>query len=187
VRAAAVSALAALVVAAVVLIVSDSGPRVGTPRKGTNTERLASVQSNRYDYWRVAVDTFADHPLKGAGSGAFGVEWLQRRTVAESVRDAHSLWLETAAELGLLGLAALAALVGGLVLAALRGAPAAALGALAAWAVFASMDWAWEMPTLSLIALILAGMVLAAVERDPEPAEPAVQQSRAPAEAAAAA
>ena len=39
----------------------------------------------------------------GIGTGSFRVEWLLRRDRDESVRDAHSLYLETAAELGLVG------------------------------------------------------------------------------------
>ena len=64
--------------------------------------------------------------------------WLRDRTVPEVVRDAHSIWLETAAELGLVGLALLAALVGGVALAAVRarrGGAAAVAGPAAALAV----------------------------------------------------
>ena len=74
------------------------------PVQGASPERLASVQSNRFEYWRVAVNTFAEHPLQGAGSGSFRTEWLRERPIPESVRDAHSLYLETAAELGIVGL-----------------------------------------------------------------------------------
>ena len=92
-------AVTALVVALAVTVVSV---RAGTPSTGSG--RLVSVESNRYDYWRVAVATFAEHPLRGIGTGSFRVEWLLRRDREESVRDAHSLYLETAAELGLVGL-----------------------------------------------------------------------------------
>ena len=56
---------------------------------------------------------FAEHPLAGVGSGGFRVEWLRERPFKEPAEDAHSIYLETAAELGLLGLAALALLFGG--------------------------------------------------------------------------
>lgn len=156
---------AALVVLAGVLVAADS--RRGAPEFGASAERLASVQSNRYSYWRVAATTWADHPLVGAGSGAFGVEWLRERTIAEGARDAHSLPLETAAELGLAGLLALGLLVGGVIAAAARlqrvapGAAAAAFGGLAAWSVHASLDWGWEMPTVSLFAVLLAASIVA--------------------------
>ena len=67
------------------------------------------MQSNRYAYWKVALRTFADHPLIGVGSGGFQAEWLRERPFREPVRDAHSLYLETLAELGLVGFALLRA------------------------------------------------------------------------------
>jgi hypothetical protein len=149
-----VAALATTVVAA-----AHSG-RNGAPE---GSGRLTSTQSNRYAYWRVALDTFADNPLKGVGSGGYRVEWLQRRDFAETVRDAHSLYLETLAELGLVGFLALAALFGG-VAACVRD-EAAAGAALAAWAVHAGVDWDWEMPGLTLVAILLAGAVIARVPR----------------------
>ena len=164
-RAIAAAGAVAVVAAGVLLLAADQGARTGDPAFGATAGRLASTQSNRYEYWDVALRTWADHPLVGAGSGAFGVEWLRERTVAEGARDAHSLPLETLAELGLLGLLALAALIAGVVLGA-RAVPAAAyagaFGGMAAWGVHAAIDWAWEMPAVSLVALLLAGLVLAA-------------------------
>ena len=124
--------------------------------------RLASVQSNRYAYWKVALRTFGEHPLEGVGSGGFQAEWLRERPFREPVRDAHSLYLETPAELGLVGLALVLALLGTIAVAARRATPAraGAVAALAAFALHAGVDWDWEMPALSLAALVLAGLVL---------------------------
>ena len=143
-----VVALALVIGAAAV----ESGPRAGSPRDGATAARFGSADSNRYAYWRVALDGFAERPLQGHGAGSFGVLWLRDRTVPEVVRDAHSIWLETAAELGLVGLALLAAFVGAVALAAARarrGDAAAVAGpaaALAAWAAHSALDWDWEMP-----------------------------------------
>jgi hypothetical protein len=125
--------------------------------------RLASVQSNRYAYWKVAVRTFGDHPVGGVGSGGFQAEWLRERPFREPVRDAHSLYLETPAELGLVGLALLLALIGAVAVAARgsAGAYAGPVAALAAFALHACVDWDWELPALTLVALVLAGLVLA--------------------------
>ena len=124
--------------------------RAGTPSTGSG--RLVSVESNRYDYWRVAVATFAEHPLRGIGTGSFRVEWLLRRDRDESVRDAHSLYLETAAELGLVGpRRARRALRRGDRRRRARARLPAATAALAAWAVHAGLDWDWEMPALTLV------------------------------------
>ena len=82
--------------------------------------RLSSLDSMRYEYWRVALDTFADHPLVGTGSGGFRVEWLRERPEKDASGEAHSLYLETLAELGLAGAAALLVMLVGLGLSARR-------------------------------------------------------------------
>ena len=138
------------------------GASTGTPAAGANPARLASAQSNRYAYWRVALDAFAAHPLKGVGSGGFRVEWRRERTVADPARDAHSLYLETAAELGLVGLLLLGVAIAAVVVSAAQArrrdaaASAGLIAALALWAVHAGIDWDWEMPALTLVALALA-------------------------------
>jgi O-antigen ligase len=139
------------------------------------TGRLASAQSNRYEYWRVAAGSFAANPLLGVGSGGFQVEWLRERRFEESVRDAHSLYLETAAELGFAGLAALLVMLGGVAAAARRAAAPGATAACAAWALHAGLDWDWEMPALTVTALVLAAALCAAAEPAPprSPAAPA--------------
>jgi O-Antigen ligase len=128
--------------------------------------RLASVQSNRYAYWKVALRTFGDHPLDGVGSGGFQAEWLRERPFREPVRDAHSLYLETPAELGLPGLALVLALLASVGVAARAAAAryAGPVAALAAYALHAGVDWDWELPALTLVALVLAGLVLSAGE-----------------------
>jgi len=134
---------------------------------GASAARLGSADSNRYAYWRVALDAFGEAPLRGHGSGSFPVLWLRDRTVPEAVRDAHSLELETAAELGLVGVALLAALLGGIAVSAAgavrRDAAVAAgpVAALSVWAAHSVIDWDWEMPALTLVALLLAGAVIA--------------------------
>jgi hypothetical protein len=142
---------------AVTVIAAAHSGRAGAP--AATSGRLVSVASNRYAYWRVAVDTFADHPLRGVGTSGFRVEWLRHRHFAESVRDAHSIYLETGAELGIVGLVALFCLFGG-VAASVRPEVAGAGAALAAWAVHAGVDWDWEMPALTLVAVLLAGRVI---------------------------
>src|SRR4051794_1686184 len=60
----------------------------------TGAGRLTNVNSNRYDYWRVALIGFRDHPLQGVGAAGFRVLWLEQRKVDESVRDTHSIEFE---------------------------------------------------------------------------------------------
>jgi hypothetical protein len=139
----------------------------GTPSAGASTARLASVKSNRYDYWRVALRELRADPIRGAGSGAFRVDWLRERTVFDPAKDAHSLYVETLGELGLVGAAILAALIVGVAVSARRAfrtVPAQAAGAaatLGVFAVHAGLDWDWEMPAVSLVAILLAGALVA--------------------------
>lgn len=170
------TALAALGLAALpyaIAVASERGHPLRAPQFGATTQRLGSVGSNRYAYWRVAVDTFADHPLKGTGAASFRAEWLRERPFPESVLDAHSLELETLAELGLVGFAALLALLGGVAAAARRAfrrdaaLAAGPAAALAVWLVHAGVDWDWELPALTLVAIALAGLVLARAAAPP--------------------
>ena len=55
------------------------------------------------------------------------------------------------------------------------------IAALVVWAVHSAVDWDWEMPALTLIALVLAGSLIAGAEREEEPgaAEVAIEPPRA--------
>ena len=152
-------------------VLSERKPKAVPAAVGTS--RLASTASNRYEYWRVALRAFADNPLKGTGSGGFAAVWLRERRIPETVRDAHSLYLETAAELGVVGLAALAAFLGGIGWSAARAYshdPVAAAGMVAGLsvaAVQAGLDWLWEVPAVSLPVLLLAAGIARRAEAPP--------------------
>lgn len=143
---------------------------------GAGAGRLTTASSNRYEYWRVGLDAFAREPVTGVGAGGFRVEWLRERRIREAVRDAHSLPVELAAELGLPGLTGLGLLVAGVALAAgraLRRHRAAAAGACAAlttWFLHACIDWDWQLPAVTLPALTLAGLLVSVSERQAGPA-----------------
>jgi hypothetical protein len=142
-------------------------PSAAELTRSADAGRLTTVSSNRYEYWRVALGAFGREPLTGLGSGGFRVEWLRERDIPEAVRDTHSLEMEMAAELGLVGLIAFGLLVAGVVLAArgalrVRGAAAAgATAAAATWFVHASIDWDWQFPAVTLPAIVLAGLLIA--------------------------
>jgi hypothetical protein len=183
-----VAAMTAAAAVAIGLIVGGFAERPSERElaAGAGATRLTSVASNRYEYWRVALDEFGHAPLVGAGAGGFRVAWLQQRPIREAVRDTHSLELEVAAELGLVGLLALALMLGGAAVAAWRALSgqralaAGAVAALVAWVLHASIDWDWEMPAVTLPALILAGLLIALSD----PAGPAAGSPRRPAAAA---
>ncbi|MEX2253357.1 MAG: O-antigen ligase family protein [Thermoleophilaceae bacterium] len=132
---------------------------------GTGSARLTTTRGTRSDVYRVAVDAFEAHPLRGDGSGAFEYRWMREREVSERTRDAHSLYLETLGELGLIGVLFLLVFIGTLVWAAVRSrlrpgglgrsASAAVAGACSVWAVHAAVDWDWQMTALTGTALVL--------------------------------
>jgi hypothetical protein len=162
--------------AGLVVVVAATAAAIGSSRAvpdeggGTRTERrLDSLESPRYRYWDVAVRAFAEHPVRGLGSAGFRVEW-RREPGSAPARDAHSLYLETAAELGVVGLALLGLFVAGLLASTRRAVarrPAASAGpaaVLAAWAFHAGLDWDWELPAVTLPALVCAGLLVALAE-----------------------
>jgi O-antigen ligase len=123
---------------------------------------LADEESERVGdrawYWHVAWAQARDTPLVGRGAGTFELAWLEQQPIGASVRDAHSLYLETLADLGLVGLALLVlALAPPLLAASPR--TAAAAGAYAAFLLHAGADWDWEMPAVT-IAGLLCGVAL---------------------------
>jgi O-Antigen ligase len=138
--------------------------------------RLTAVGSRRHEYWRVAAREFVRHPLNGLGAGGFRVAWRRERRVPEGALEVHSLPLEMAAELGLPGLLRLTAFLGAVAAAgagALRRrlplAPGLCAGATV-WAVHAAIDWDWQLPAVTLPALVMAGALVAASEATAEPA-----------------
>jgi hypothetical protein len=143
-----------------------------SPNVTSSASRLVTFEANRKGYWKVALEAFGRHPLNGVGTASFAVEWRRERTNSDFTNDAHSLYLETLAELGIVGGLLLAALYGSVLTGLARSARAApgdpllaaAAGVLAAYAIHVSVDWDWEMPAATLPALIMAAV---AVQRRP--------------------
>ncbi len=110
---------------------------------------------------------FRAEPLRGVGAGGWAVYWLRYRPFTESAQDAHSLPIQTLAELGIVGVALLATFLTGIGLAAREGmlrAPELAAGPIAGfvvWLAHQPLDWDWEMPALTLVAMVLAGQLVA--------------------------
>lgn len=147
----------------------DEFKRPDSPGEGSGRLISASGQ-NRYEYWRSALDQNATEPLTGTGSGTFEYWWTRDRDSADAVRDAHSLYMQTLGELGIVGLLLLVAfllsvLVGGAVAlfradAARRSLLAAALAGCVAFCVSAAFDWTWQIPAIPVATLLLAAVLL---------------------------
>ena len=123
-----------------------------------------SLVHNRLRYWEVAWAAFLDHPLLGSGAGTFGDYWLTHGPGPDFTRTAHSLYVQSLAELGPVGLL-LVLIVVALPLLALRRRDrlvATAAAPYVAYAVHTGIDWDWEMPVVTLAALFCAGALLVA-------------------------
>lgn len=131
---------------------------------------LSAGGSNRWAWWREAGGAFVDKPVTGWGAGSFPVVHLLYRDVPGQVRSAHSVPLQWLVEGGAVGAGlVLAALTFLLVAAVTRirraagvrhGARLALVAGFAAWSVQAAADWTWEIPALTIPALV--GLAVAA-------------------------
>jgi O-antigen ligase len=133
--------------------------------------RLLSLSPNgRVLFWKSAWHDFTGHPVVGTGGGSFARYWSIHRPVKIFVLNAHSLYLETLAELGAVGLAiVLVALVPPL-RAGFRhrrhplGAPI--LAAYIAFLVHTGGDWTWQLPAVGLAALACGAACIGLTEDD---------------------
>ena len=133
---------------------------------GTSASRFTTLSSDRYDYWRVALDAFAREPVHGVGAGGWAVDWLRYRREQSYAVDAHSLPLQTLAELGLIGVLMLAALLAGVAQAArlalghARELAAGPVAVLVVYLAHSPLDWDWQLPAVTLIAVLLSGALV---------------------------
>jgi hypothetical protein len=145
--------------------------REGDPATASRSSQILNVSgSGRYQFWQSAVDANETERLSGIGPGTFEFWWAREGNYAAFVRDAHSLYLEALAELGLVGLL----LTAGFVLVilgigagrALRAPPdlrlglAAATAGCAAFAVAAGVDYMWEIGVMPITFFLLAAVAL---------------------------
>ncbi|HEY5872467.1 MAG TPA: O-antigen ligase family protein [Gaiellaceae bacterium] len=169
-----VGSATAVAVAALVAVGGPSGlhERFNTdPVAGVDlNDRLFSVSGNgRSEQLRVGWEAGLEQPLVGNGAGTFEYLWYEARPTLLIVRDGHSLYMETFAELGLVGIVLLGGALLVLVLGGLRARrqrfAASGFGALLAWMAASAFDWHWEMVGLTLTALLVGSAGLVAAER----------------------
>lgn len=174
-------ALAAAVAALVLVAIGNPGEWVGErwddfrssgySRVDRGENRFGgSLGSNRYDYYRVALDEFERHPVGGIGSENFLVPYLQQRRSVEAPHFPHSLAFRLVVQLGAVGSLAFVAFFALAMLAlgrALRGAgrteagiAAAAFATFAVWVAHGMVDWLWAFTGLGVIAFALLGVAI---------------------------
>jgi hypothetical protein len=138
-----------------------------SPAASTNlNQRLFTLASPRKAVWHTGWRDVKAHPLLGSGAGTFERFWLRHRTSGGKVRDAHSLYLETLAELGPVGLFLLLIVLAMPVVAAIRARRRRfvplAFGAYTAFLVHAGVDWDWEVPAVTIAGLLCGASILLA-------------------------
>ena len=180
-RNASLAVLGACAVALVAIAAAADAPRhvssaidefKGGGNAGAGTARLNSFAGeSRYALWKSAVAENATARFTGTGSGTFEFWWDRDAGGEESVHDAHSLYLQTLGELGVIGLL----LLGGFLLvilgtgirAAVRAGPdrrpqlAAAIAACVGFCFSAAIDWTWQIPVLPTTLLLLGSILVA--------------------------
>lgn len=128
--------------------------------------------SGRTEFWRVALDAFDEEPLVGHGAGTYRLSWHLLRHNSVTNLDAHSLYLQAFAELGVVGGLLVLAMIGTLLwigVAAWRGARekqrdlyAILLGTALAFAICSAIDWFWQIAALGAIFFLATGALVAA-------------------------
>ena len=133
-------------------------------------QRLTDPSDNgRTELWEVALDGFSGSPLHGYGAGMYQTLWDRKRPKFAYTVNAHSLYLQAMAELGIPGIALLLILVAAVLIGLgvrarrsrrSRSIYGALLAACVVWVLAAGVDWDWEMPVVTLGFFAAAGAAL---------------------------
>lgn len=156
---------------------------------GSSNRLTAGLGSNRYDFYRVALDVFADHPVAGAGADNFFQDYLEHGHSDETPSYPHNLALRTLSQTGIVGtlllLGAFAAALAAAWRAMARRDPLAATVAgsavvgFAYWVLHGMTDWFWEWAGLGAPAFALLGLACALAPRRADAEDEAAPDARA--------
>lgn len=128
-----------------------------------SASRMTLASPDRTNEAKAAFRVAADHPLTGAGPGQVVLRWHDGDGQRLVARYAHNEYLQTWAELGVIGLALVLAL-GLAVIRHIRGAgpldpvAAAAAAGLGAVALHSSLDFLWHIPVIPLVCAALVAV-----------------------------
>jgi O-antigen ligase len=176
-RAVAWSLAAAVSLAIVLFIATGAAQDAWTTFKRPKLHGQLSLSgSHRYQYWQAAFHAFRSEPWHGIGPGTFQFYWAQHGSLKEFVLNAHSLYFETLAELGIVGVAFIGCLFVIVLATGIRRAIRAksteritVVGAVAGFAAFcaaAAFDWVWQIGVIPMVALLLAAVALNAKDEN---------------------
>ncbi|RYG38398.1 O-antigen ligase domain-containing protein [bacterium] len=134
--------------------------------------------SGREDLWKEAIGQFEDNPLIGAGAGAFRVEIGTKYAAEGAGVGAHHAWLETAADLGMVGVILLALTIFSLPIAMLKARPGLKSTLLVAWSPLAiimffeqvqGFQFFWAIFFILMVQTNVASRAQRVPVRQPEP------------------
>ncbi len=151
---------------------SLTDPNANTP--ANDPSRLTAIGSVRSRYWRDAIAVFKARPVVGVGAGGYATARLRFRKDDLDVLHAHGYLVQTAADLGIAGLALTLALLAAFLAAAIRttgpwrgpqARPPTAeraglltlLCVVVVFGIHSLVDWTWFVPGPLTLALLCAG------------------------------
>jgi hypothetical protein len=176
-----VVALAAVVATVVGIAAADPMERLDTfrtpPQELSGFESgdfvkqhlLSGSGSGRWQFWTSALDEWREYPVLGEGAGAYEAWWAEHGSISLFAKDAHSLYLETLGELGVLGLLLVVTLVVtgvGVGVRRVRSATgdqrvtvSALVAVFLGYAAAAGIDWVWELTAVGVLAFVALALV----------------------------
>jgi hypothetical protein len=152
------------------LAVAVAAGGVGDAARFVANTRITLASPDRSGAVGAALRVAAEHPLTGAGPGQADLRARGADGGTRIFGYAHNEYAQVAAELGLVGLALLAALLVALARllwsARAAGPPvegwAGVVAATVAFAVHSGFDFVWHLPAVVLTVTLLAGVILPA-------------------------
>ena len=172
---------AVVVIGLIVLAFSDPIDRI---REFSNANDIAGASAatggghvfstsgtGRSQFWGQAIDAFESEPVIGIGAGNYELWWNQHHTINVITIDAHSLYLQTLAELGIVGILLLLGFLGTALYAGWRAVArrpdvgeagevmAAALAVFLAGLASAAFDWTWQLAAAFAPVIVMAALL----------------------------
>ena len=134
---------------------------------------LSASGSGRYMLWRVAWEDFSAHPVLGIGTQNYEATFyqLRERSTEWYARQPHTLPLEILSERGLVGGALFFGFLAVCVVTGLwerfrslrsegKAQVGALLAAIAYWFVHSSAEWFWQLPAVTLPAIVYLALLV---------------------------
>ena len=145
---------------------------IASASSATGSGHIGSFSgTGRSQFWGQAIDAFDSDPVIGIGAGNYELWWNQHHPIDLITIDAHSLYLQTLAELGILGILLLLGFLGTALYAGWRAVVrradvgnggevmGAALAVFLAGLTSAAFDWTWQLPAAFVPVIVMAALL----------------------------